>query len=105
MLSFREWELLKNEVPLAQSRYPPDESESQTEKVIKVKTSSKVQKLCRVCNSNGLISIFTPVRSHKMKISIKNQQNWNVSIAQVISEISGENVSENGNLNKHFVIS
>lgn len=56
-------------------------------------TLQKLQKLCRVCGSNGLINIKSTISRNTMKVKQSGDpEKWNVSIAKVIQDISGEPV-------------
>lgn len=59
----------------------------------------KLKKLCRVCSSNGLISIsshLTP-KLFSMKPS-GDMRHWQVPISKIIAEVSGEKVRKFHNL-------
>lgn len=52
-----------------------------------------VKNLCRVCSSNGLISITQPIGRVEIKYRREGDQNkFNIPIGKAIEEISGEKV-------------
>lgn len=95
MLSEHEWELL----------FSPDINEKQvnpcidqTKNVISSdaelsEESIKIRNLCRICGSNGLINIHSEIGRCQLQLKKRNKHQWDVTIAQIISEISGEPVS------------
>jgi hypothetical protein len=55
----------------------------------------RIRKLCRVCSSNGLIDIHSKIKESYLKINRKTFANtaaWNVTIAHIIAEVSGQKV-------------
>lgn len=74
-----------------------NESEIPTES-IKTENSvvmDSVKNLCRVCSSNGLISITQPIGRVEIKYRREGDQSkFNIPIGKAIEEISGEKVRQ-----------
>lgn len=56
-------------------------------------TNASIRKLCRICTSNGLISIQTTMNRCNLKFKPSGDQgSWDIPISQIIAKISGEEV-------------
>lgn len=62
--------------------------------------NESIRKLCRVCSNQGLININSIITNKMMTIKITRTDGraWDKPISSIISEVSGEKVSENENL-------
>lgn len=108
MLSDQEWETWPFEDEASgfekftdESAEPPDQTNAtkQTNE-----TLQKLQLLCRVCGSSGLINIKSAISRSTMKVKQSGDlTKWNVSIAQVIQDISGEPVRTSSVVEFHNV--
>lgn len=59
------------------------------------KTNEKIRNLCRICSSNGLISIQATLKGCNLKFKPSGDQSlWQIPISQLIAEISGEEVKK-----------
>lgn len=57
------------------------------------RTNDEIRKLCRICSSIGLISINTTMSRCNLKFKPSGDKRlWDVSISQIIADISGEQV-------------
>lgn len=99
MLDFNEWSTLYKQ---AQGEDCGDVSEAKESEIDEIRPNlgrtnealERIKKLCRVCSSNGLININSKIQRSYMKISNYAKGNsWDVTIAFIIAEVSGEKVS------------
>lgn len=106
MLSYHEWERCQQQqqiqcdnvaVAVAEAM-EQEENAPEPERLIKAidnkDCNEKIKTLCRVCNSNGLISINATINQFKIKL-VGERRHWEVSIGKIIEAISGESVSCN----------
>lgn len=95
MLSDQEWEDCFEDLAASRFKKFTDESTKSTERAPDEtnETLQKLLQLCRVCGSSGLINIKSAISRNTMKVKQSGDlTKWNVSIAQVIQDISGEPV-------------
>lgn len=75
-----------------------DENQNNNNSVMNKNTSTvynSVINLCRVCSSNGLISISQTMSKALLKYRQRGEaEQFNVQIAKVMEEVSGEEVSK-----------
>ena len=116
MLSFYEWERslecaslqyqeLKNVDDGAAAQVAKVEREESILEQIteKNETINKIHKLCRICTSNGLISIKSRITKSMLKVKPSgDKNNWEVPISKIIAEISGEKVSKKNRENSTY---
>lgn len=98
MADFSEWEsslgfdVVTTSCPIDEEEIPPLVEPKREEN----KAVEQIKKLCRVCSSNGLISIETLAINADMKVSMtryKDHPEWRVPIAEIIAEVSGTEVN------------
>lgn len=87
----------------------PTQNQEKDEKIVKtVQTniaSEKIQKLCRVCSSIGLISIKTSMnQGHLNFVPSGDKTAYDVPISEIIQQISGEQVNNNLEVSWKFLI-
>lgn len=101
MLSFHEWErsiepATTKPQEIQDGKEPAGaKAENQVEEKFlqSNETVNKIRKLCRVCSSNGLISITSNIANNLLKIKPSGDiRNWQIPISKIIADISGENV-------------
>lgn len=97
MAQFDEWEqsLAAEIAEESEDELPPlvEPSRERSEAV------EQIRLLCRVCSSNGLISISTNMASVNLQVktsSAPDHPEWRVTIAKIIAEVSGTDVCKFG---------
>lgn len=102
MLSFKEWsqsyEANKENNGDDANDAKDESSSNEIAEVIKVPTNEAIDKikgLCRICSSNGLISIQSKINVNNLKVRMNSGdlQNWDAPISKLIADISGQEVS------------
>lgn len=57
-------------------------------------TINKIKKLCRVCSSNGLISIKSTINRNLLRVKPSGDiRKWQIPISEIIACVSGEKVN------------
>lgn len=104
-ISFFEWEQLflsdqaqEPEIVIESIEEAVEVPEEEPEEEVPVKNEAleKIRNLCRVCSSNGLISIasmLTPKMFRMFKPPSGDMRPWQLPIARILEEVSGESVS------------
>lgn len=105
MLSFHEWlaqnanqQQAEDSATEENMETPPPEEPEITEEIPNEamnEASEKIHRLCRVCSSNGLISINSSFDRFTMKHfkPSGDKQLWEIKIGKIIEQVSGENVN------------
>lgn len=99
MSSYKEWEAKCTRE--AEKVVEAEEAEAVVEEAVAeppgmTETVEQIKKLCRVCSSNGLISIHTQISrmSIHLRVSISNTRDWDVTIGEIIAQLSGTEVEQ-----------
>lgn len=98
--SFKKWEALCRQQRELQEQKKDSEKVTQT-------CIENLKKLCRVCGSNGFVSITTIVDYKLLHIQPSvDRKLWDIPVSAMISDISGEEVNrklQNGIISHKFL--